>query len=101
MALIKPLTPEYPLSTNDIYFLIGKMDADKSFWIWHHIMITERLFNKPYYSKIIFCSTSGKLDRAAEVLSKNAKTLSNTSRKNIYFHTFNVISKENSSTMLW
>ena len=37
-------------------------------------MITGRLFMKPYYSKIIFCSTSGKLDKTAEVLSKNVKT---------------------------
>ena len=79
MALIKPLSPEYPFSTNGIYFLIGKMGAGKSFWIWRHIMITEHLFSaragsKPYYNKIIFCSTSGKLDKTAEVLSKNVKT---------------------------
>lgn len=63
-----------PFSTNGIYFLIGKMGAGKSFWIWSHIMITERLFSHPYYGKIIFCSTSGKLDKTAEVLSKNVKT---------------------------
>ena len=74
MALIKPLSPEYPFSSNGIYFLIGKMGAGKSFFIWRHIMITEKLFKKPYYSKIIFCSTSGKLDKTAEVLSKNVKT---------------------------
>ena len=74
MALIKPLAPEYPFSTNGIYFLIGKMGSGKSFWIWRHIMITERLFSKPYYSKIIFCSTSGKLDKTSEVLSENVKT---------------------------
>lgn len=74
MALIRPLSPEYPFSTNGIYFLIGKMGAGKSFWIWSHIMITERLFAQPYYSKILFCSTSGKLDKTAEVLSKNVKT---------------------------
>ena len=74
MALIKPLSEEYPFSSNGIYFLIGKMGAGKSFWIWSHIMITERLFTKPYYSKIIFCSTSGKLDKTTEVLSKNVKT---------------------------
>lgn len=34
-------------------------------------MITERIFNKPYYSKIIFCYTSCKLDKTAELLSKN------------------------------
>ena len=71
MALIKPLSPEYPFSTNGIYFLIGKMGAGKSYWIWRHIMITEKLFSKPFYNKIIFCSTSGKLDKTAEVLSKN------------------------------
>lgn len=37
-------------------------------------MITERLFARPYYSKIIFCSTSGKLDKTAELLSKNVKS---------------------------
>ena len=55
-------------------FLIGKIGADKPFWIRRHILITERLFAKPYYNKIIFCSTSGKLDKTAEVLSKNVKT---------------------------
>ena len=74
MALIRPLSPEYPFSTNGVYFLIGKMGAGKSFFIWRHIMITERLFKHPYYSKIIFCSSSGKLDKTAEVLSKNVKT---------------------------
>ena len=74
MALIRPLSPEYPFSSNGIYFLIGKMGAGKSYFIWRHIMITERLFKQPYYSKIIFCSTSGKLDKTAEVLSKNVKT---------------------------
>ncbi len=74
MALIRPPSPEYPFSTNGVYFLIGKMGAGKSFFIWRHIMITERLFKQPYYSKIIFCSSSGKLDKTAEVLSKNVKT---------------------------
>ena len=76
MALIRPLSPEYPFSTNGVYFLIGKsiMGAGNSFFIWRHIMITERLFKHPYYSKIIFCSSSGKLDKTAEVLSKNVKT---------------------------
>ena len=74
MSLIRPLSPDYPFSTNGVYFLIGKMGAGKSFFIWRHIMITERLFKNPYYSKIIFCSSSGKLDKTAEVLSKNVTT---------------------------
>ena len=73
-ALIKPLSPEYPFSTNGIYFLIGKPGAGKSFWIWRHIMITERLFKHPYYNKIIFCSTSGKMDKTAEALNRKIKT---------------------------
>ncbi len=73
-ALIKPLSDEYPFSTNGIYFLIGRPGAGKSYWIWRHIMITERLFKKPYYNKIIFCSTSGKMDKTAEVLNKKIKS---------------------------
>ena len=73
-ALIKPLSPQYPFSTNGIYFLIGKPGAGKSYWIWRHIMITERLFKHPYYNKIIFCSTSGKMDKTAEVLQRKIKT---------------------------
>ena len=73
-ALIKPLSDEYPFSTNGIYFLIGRPGAGKSYWIWRHIMITERLFKKPYYSKIIFCSTSGKMDKTAEALNKKIKS---------------------------
>ena len=73
-ALIKPLSDEYPFSSNGIYFLIGRPGAGKSYWIWRHIMITERLFKHPYYNKIIFCSTSGKMDKTAEVLNKKIKS---------------------------
>ena len=71
MALIRPLHPSYPFSTNGVVFLIGKMGSGKSFWIWKHIMITERLFKNPYYSKILFCTSSGKMDKTSEVMSKN------------------------------
>ena len=74
MSLIKPLTPSYPFSTNGVYYLIGKMGSGKSFWIWKHIMITERLFKNPYYSKIIFCTSSGKMDRTSEAFSEKVKT---------------------------
>ena len=73
-ALIKPLSPDYPFSTNGIIFLIGRPGSGKSYWIFKHIMITEKLFKHPYYNKIIFCSTSGKADKTAEVLSKNIQT---------------------------
>ena len=73
-ALMKPLHPSYPFSTNGIYFLIGRPGAGKSYWLWSHILITERLFKHPYYQKIIFCSTSGKMDKTAEAMSKEVKT---------------------------
>ena len=74
MCLIRPLTDTYPFSTNGVYYLIGKMGSGKSFWIWKHIMITERLFKHPYYSKIYFCTSSGKMDKTSEVMSKQVKT---------------------------
>lgn len=37
-------------------------------------MITECLFTKQYYNKIIFCSTSGKLDKISEILSTSFNT---------------------------
>ena len=74
MCLIRPLTDTYPFSTNGVYYLIGKMGSGKSFWIWKHIMITERLFKHPYYTKIYFCTSSGKMDKTSEVMSKQVKT---------------------------
>ena len=73
-ALMKPLHPSYPFSSNGIIFLIGRPGAGKSYFIWKHILITERLFKQPYYNKIIFCSTSGKVDKTAEAMSKEVKT---------------------------
>ena len=73
-ALIKPLHPQYPFSTNGIYFLIGRPGSGKTYFIWKHILITERLFKKPYYQKIIYCSTSGKMDKTSEVMSKQIKS---------------------------
>lgn len=37
-------------------------------------MITERLFKNPYYSKIYFCTSSGKMDKTSEVMSEKVKT---------------------------
>ena len=72
--MIKPLSKDYPFSSNGIYFLIGKPCSGKSFFIWKHILITEILFKIPYYQKIFYCSTSGKFDKTGETLSKNVQT---------------------------
>ena len=73
-ALIKPLSEEYPFSTNGVYFFIGKMGTGKSHSIWKHIFMTEQMFKKPYYDLILFCSTSGTMDKTSATFVKKIKT---------------------------
>ena len=49
MALIRPLHPSYPFSTNGVVFLIGKMGSGKSFWIWKHNCLRIRTTPKFYF----------------------------------------------------
>jgi hypothetical protein len=73
-ALIKPISPQWKFSTNGVYFFVGKMGSGKSWYIWKHIYVTERLFKKPYYQLIVYCSTSGKLDQTSETLKEQVTT---------------------------
>ena len=74
-ALIKPLSKNYPFSTNGIYFFIGKMGTGKSHSIWKHIFMSEELEGgDPYYDLIIFSSTSGELDKTSETFAKKINT---------------------------
>ena len=63
MALIKPIAPDYQFCSNGLYLFIGRMGTGKTFKVMKHILTTERLFNEPYYSLIVFCSTSSGLDK--------------------------------------
>ena len=74
MALIKPLTKDYPFCSNGIYLFSGSMGAGKSYEIMRHILISERLFDEPYYSLIVFCSTSGGLDKTVQAFLPKVKT---------------------------
>ena len=74
MALIKPLTKDYAFCTNGIYLFSGSMGAGKSYEIMRHILISERLFDEPYYSLIVFCSTSGGLDKTVQAFLPKVKT---------------------------
>ncbi len=65
---------EWPFSTNGVYFFVGKMGSGKSYSIWKHILLCEQLFEHPVYTEIIYCSTSGKMDKTAEAFSKKVKT---------------------------
>ena len=74
MALIKPLSPSYPFCSNGIFLFSGSMGAGKSYEIMRHILISERLFEEPYYSLIVFCSTSGGLDKTVQAFLPKVKT---------------------------
>ena len=78
-ALIKPISEDYDFSTNGIYFLLGKMGSGKTYKLWQHILTTELIgqeqFGKPYYDLVLFCSTSGALDKTSETFAKKSKSV--------------------------
>ena len=73
-ALTKPISDECKFSTNGIYFLLGKPGSGKTYCIWEYVLMTEKIFDKPLYSLIVFSSTSGNLDKTSETFSKLVKT---------------------------
>ena len=74
LSLVKPMSPDYPFSTNGIYLFCGKIGSGKTYEVIKHILISERLFEQPYYSLIAFCSTSSSLDRTVHSFLHNIKT---------------------------
>ena len=74
-ALIKPLSDEYKFSTNGFYIFCGKMGSGKTLEIIKHILITDRMNNgEGYYNLIVFCSTSGGLDKTIQAFLPKIKT---------------------------
>ena len=74
MASIKPITSEYPFSSNGLYIFIGKMGSGKTYSIIRHILWSENAFSEPYYSDICYCSTSGALDKTVAAFINEFKT---------------------------
>lgn len=75
MALIRPLSDEYKFSTNGFYIFCGKMGSGKTLEIIKHILITDRMNNgEGYYNLIVFCSTSGGLDKTVQAFLPKIKT---------------------------
>jgi hypothetical protein len=74
-SLIAPISDDYSFSNNGVYFFVGRMGTGKTFEVWRHIFTTELLNSprKPYYSLVIFCSTSGALDKTTESLCAQMK----------------------------
>ena len=73
-ALIKPIHPEHQFSSNGLYLMIGKPGSGKTYYILKHILLSERLFDKPYYNLIVFCSTSNGLDKTVLAFKEKIKT---------------------------
>ena len=73
-ALIKPIHPQHKFSSNGLYCFIGKMGSGKTYYIMKHILLSERLFEKPYYNLIVFCSTSNGLDKTVLAFKDSIKT---------------------------
>ena len=46
----------------------------KTYYILKHILLSEKLFNKPYYNLIVFCSTSNGLDKTVLAFKDKIKT---------------------------
>lgn len=75
MALIRPLSNDYKFSTNGLYIFCGKMGSGKTLEIIKHILITDKLNDgNGYYNMIVFCSTSGGLDKTVQAFLPKIKT---------------------------
>jgi hypothetical protein len=72
-SLIAPISNDYPFSNNGVYFFVGRMGTGKTYDVWRHIFTTELLSSNPYYNLVIFCSTSGALDKTTESLRSQMK----------------------------
>ncbi len=73
-ALIEPISPKWKFSSNGIYLFIGKMGSGKSFYLLKHILMSEKLFDQPYYNRVLYCSTSAGLDKTVMAFLPKIKT---------------------------
>ena len=74
-AELKSIIDEYKFSTNGFYIFCGKMGSGKTLEIIKHILITDRMNNgEGYYNLIVFCSTSGGLDKTVQAFLPKIKT---------------------------
>ena len=74
-ALIKPIHPKHQFSSNGLYLFFGKPGSGKTFYVLKHILLSEKLFEKPYYNLIVFCSTSNGLDKTVLAFKDKIKHL--------------------------
>ena len=73
-ALIEPIHSKWLFSSNGIYLFFGKMGSGKTYFLLKHILMSEKLFDKGYYNRILFCSTSAGLDKTVMAFTPKIKT---------------------------
>jgi hypothetical protein len=71
---IKNLIDQYLYSTNSVYVMCIKIASRKTYWIMKHLLMCDRLFEKPYYDQIIFTSMSDGLDKTIQTIEGEVKT---------------------------
>ena len=74
MAKIEPFSEECKLCKNGLWLFIGKQGSGKTHKLIQTILYAEHFQEKPYFSQIIFSSTSDGLDKTLETYKKKIKT---------------------------
>lgn len=74
MAKIEPFSDECKFGINGIWLFIGKQGSGKTHKLIETILYTEHFQEKPFFSQIIFSSTSDGLDKTIETYKKKIKT---------------------------
>ena len=73
-AQIKPFSDELQFGKNGLYLFIAPQGGGKSYNIAKFILMSERVYERPYYNTIIYCSTSDGLDKTLDIFRKKFKS---------------------------
>ena len=70
LAKIEPFSEECKFGKNGLWLFIGKQGSGKTHKLIQTILYAEHFQEKPYFSQIIFSSTSDGLDKTLETYKK-------------------------------
>ena len=74
MAKIEPFSEDCKFGKNGIWLFIGKQGSGKTHKLIQTILYAEHFQEKPFFTQIIFSSTSDGLDKTVETYKKKIKT---------------------------
>jgi type II secretory ATPase GspE/PulE/Tfp pilus assembly ATPase PilB-like protein len=72
MAKIEPFSPEnqFFYGKNGLILFIAPQGGGKSYTLSEFILLSEKLFKKPFFQNIIYCSTNDGLDKTLATFKK-------------------------------